>query len=143
MPSKIKLINGCFKTNICLDKTRVDESFKIFMSRNISYRKQFLQTKYNYAFDGYSYMGQTNSTNQYAYDALHSFVVSDFQAIKNYPLEFQSFMNTYWNKLTSIVKEVEDSILQKNLIPGETFTSIVIVVASIPNTAEPKVLTSI
>ena len=52
-------------------------------------------------------------------------------------------MNTYWNKLTSIVKEVEDSILQKNLIPGETFTSIVIVVASIPNTAEPKVLTSI
>ncbi|MBL6662847.1 MAG: hypothetical protein ISP71_01980 [Flavobacteriales bacterium] len=119
MNVKIELINGYFKTNICLDKTIIDESFKTFMSRHISYRKNFLQTEYNYAFDGYSYMGQKNSTNQYAHDSLHSFVVSDFQAVKNYPIEFHPFLNTYWNKLTSIVKAVEHNLLHKMLVQSE------------------------
>lgn len=119
MNVKIELINGYFKTNICLDKTIIDESFKAFMSRQISYRKHFLQTEYNYAFDGYSFMGQKNSTNQYAHDSLHSFVISDFHAVKNYPKELRLFMNTCWNELTSVVKEVEQSILHKMLVQSE------------------------
>ena len=65
METKVELKNGYFRTNICLQNKLIDSAFKEFMSQDISYRKQFTQKNYNYAFDGYSFLGQVDSTNQY------------------------------------------------------------------------------
>ena len=112
MDTKVELKNGYFKTNICLQNKLIDSAFKKFMSQNFSYRKQFTQRNYDYAFDGYSFLGQEDSTNQYAKDLLHSFVISEFHSINKFPVEFQYFLKNYWIELTTKLKKVEIEILK-------------------------------
>ena len=112
METKVELKNGYFRTNICLQNKLIDSAFKEFMSQDISYRKQFTQKNYNYAFDGYSFLGQVDSTNQYEKDLLHSFVISEFHPANKFPFEFQYFLKNYWLELTNKLKKVEIEILK-------------------------------
>lgn len=83
-----------------------------FLRQPFSYRKQFLQSHYKTAFDGYSYMGQPDSTNQYDYDLLHSFVLSDFQSPSAFPTEFSDFFYNDWRNLKSWIVKLETQLLR-------------------------------
>ena len=72
------------------DIFKLENAFKDFMSKSFNYRKIYCQQNYNYGFDGYSYLGMEESTNQYAADLLHSFVLSEFHTIHSFPKEFYS-----------------------------------------------------
>lgn len=93
--------------------TKVRTSFERFLKRNESYRYRFLQSKYNKAFDGYSYIGQKDSLNQYATDMLHSFVLSDFSDVDEFPHEFHDFLLNDWKKITTSIRQYEKEILEK------------------------------
>jgi len=71
---------------------------------------------YGYAFDGYSYYGQEDSTHQAPGDLLHSFVFSDFFQVERYPVEFQSYIADSWPLLTATLRSIEQQILQS--LPG-------------------------
>ena len=64
MNVKVELKNGYFKSNLCLKDRLIDTVYKEFISKDFSYKKTYLQKKYNYGFDGYSYLGQKDSSNQ-------------------------------------------------------------------------------
>jgi len=88
-----------------------------FVKKDSRYKNNFLQSKYNTAFDGYSYIGQKDSLNQYDTDMLHSFVLSEFQNIENFPKEFHNFLTEDWNELITTVRAIELNIIQKLNIP--------------------------
>lgn len=88
-----------------------------FVKKSSQYKKQFLQSRYNTAFDGYSHIGQKDSLNQYENDMLHSFVISDFQDTEDFPEEFHSFLKEDWGKLTTIVKNAELTKIKELNIP--------------------------
>ncbi len=96
---------------------QLKESFKTFLNTPKTYKKQYLQAHYNCAFDGYSYLGQTNSINQYDTDLLHSFVLSEFSKKETFPKEFHSFLNTNWETLIARIKEIELTIIEQLNIP--------------------------
>ena len=60
-----------------------------FLSRSEEYKAKFLQTRFNARFEGYSFMGQEDSANQYADDQLYTYVMSDYFDSKLHPDEFQ------------------------------------------------------
>ncbi|WP_159948724.1 2OG-Fe(II) oxygenase family protein [Polaribacter septentrionalilitoris] len=91
-----------------------------FVKKDSKYKKQFLQSRYNTAFDGYSYIGQKDSLNQYENDMLHSFVISEFQNIEDFPKEFHSFLKDDWEKLISTVKNAELTKIKELNIPELT-----------------------
>ena len=90
------------------------ESFKSFLNQPLAYRTQFLQEKYALAFDGYSYLGQENSLNQYSHDLLHSFVLSEFSSINSFPKEFHEFLNSEFKTLNETIKKWEIQLLKDN-----------------------------
>ena len=73
----------------------IKESFRDFLNQPNDYKNKFLQSQYKTAFDGYSFLGQTDSLNQYDTDLLFSFVLSEFQPTANFPKEFKEFLNSY------------------------------------------------
>ncbi len=87
------------------------ERLRAFVAKPKAYRHRYLQSACEGTFDGYSYPGQTDSMNQGADDALHSFVFSDFQPASAYPREFQRFLREDWRALTRFAAEVERSVL--------------------------------
>ncbi|MAD50761.1 MAG: hypothetical protein CMC95_05640 [Flavobacteriales bacterium] len=112
MNVKVELKNGYFKSNLCLKDRLIDTAYKEFISKDFTYKKTYLQKKYNYGFDRYSYLGQKDSSNQYAEDLLHSFVISEFSDPKTFPKEFQPFLKHQWTYLTDKIKQVELKILE-------------------------------
>lgn len=96
---------------------KIKKSLYQFIQKPISYRKKFLQTEFDNAFDGYSYIGQKDSTNQYETDMLHSFVLSDFNAVDEFPDEFHDFLTSDWKELKLFVKELEINLIRKIGIP--------------------------
>lgn len=70
MNMQIELKNGYFQTNQLIEKNPIEKSFIEFIQQDDSYKNKFLQKHYTYGFDGYSYMGQEDSTNQYPHDLL-------------------------------------------------------------------------
>ena len=54
MNVKVELKNGYFKSNLCLKDRLIDTAYKEFISKDFTYKKMYLQKKYNYGFDGYS-----------------------------------------------------------------------------------------
>lgn len=92
--------------------------FNQFLKQHESYKKEFLQTHYNCGFDGYSYMGQKDSSNQYDTDLLHSFVLSEFSDKKRFPIEFQGFLKDDWDALISKIKTIELEVIQALSIKG-------------------------
>jgi hypothetical protein len=95
----------------------IQEAFSAFLKRPRDYRNGFMQSRYDTAFDGYSYMGQKDSLNQYDSDMLHSFVLSDFQPVEDFPEEFQGFLTDEWPQLTAKVREMELKIIDKLDLP--------------------------
>ena len=95
----------------------IKESFRQFLNQSDNYKNKFLQSNYNIAFDGYSFLGQTDSLNQYDTDMLYSFVISNFQPVEKFPKEFHSFLSTHWLELIEKVKEKELQIIEKQNIP--------------------------
>ncbi|WP_282123168.1 2OG-Fe(II) oxygenase family protein [Algibacter mikhailovii] len=93
-------------------------SFEDFLAMPFEYRKKFLQQYYNCGFDGYSYMGQKDSSNQYETDLLHSFVLSEFSAPKKFPNEFHPFLKNEWQLLIEQVRSIELNIIKNLSIPG-------------------------
>lgn len=100
--------------------TAIQLAMASFVQREAEYRKQFLQSRYQTAFDGYSYIGQVDSLNQYDTDMLHSFVLSDFQDIAAFPLEFESFLQNEWQEVKKVVKDIELQIVAELDIPDLT-----------------------
>ena len=98
-------------------KLKISTALFNFVKKNSRYKEQFLQSRYNTAFDGYSYIGQKNSLNQYENDMLHSFVISEFQDSKYFPEEFHSFLKEDWKKLITIVKNAELTKIKELNIP--------------------------
>ncbi len=64
-----------------------------FLSRDETYKANFLQTKFDTLFEGYSYMGQEDSANQYAADRLFTYVISEFFEATRHATEFQPLLN--------------------------------------------------
>lgn len=105
--------------------TSIKKAFKNFLDKPLSYKSEFLQSKYDVAFDGYSFMGQKDSLNQYDSDMLHSFVLSDFQDVENFPVEFQDFLSNEWKSVLKLVRQAELKLLKKlnNPILSELYES--------------------
>lgn len=100
------------------DNKQLKEAFQHFLEKTLDYKKEFLQTHFNCAFDGYSYLGQKDSSNQYETDLLHSFVLSEFSDAHKFPNEFQSFLNNEWETILAKVKEIELEIIKQLDIPN-------------------------
>ena len=83
-----------------------------FVRNDAAYRYSYLQKHFGYAFDGYSYMGQTDSRNQGAEDMLHSFVFSDFFAVDRYPTELRPYIDGTWPRLKRFVRDIEIALLE-------------------------------
>ena len=93
-------------------------SFEAFLKMPNQYKRKFLQAYYNCGFDGYSYMGQANSINQYDTDLLHSFVLSEFSKKEQFPIEFYSFLNKEWHDIVSKIKSIELELIGQLGIKG-------------------------
>ncbi|WP_282036399.1 2OG-Fe(II) oxygenase family protein [Saccharicrinis aurantiacus] len=88
-------------------------AFRSFLSKDSDYKNQYLQKCYNRAFDGYSYMGQADSLNQYPSDMLHTFVLSDFAGSFDFPIEFKDFFDLEWKKIKELISTIELGIIEK------------------------------
>ena len=97
-------------------------AFKIFLSKPIEYRTQFLQNKYVNAFDGYSFLGQEDSLNQYSTDQLHSFVFSEFTKVDSFPKEFETYLKTEFLEVKKAVTTLELILLES--LNNPEFTAI-------------------
>ena len=93
-------------------------SFESFLKTPKESKEKFLQVHYNCGFDGYSFMGQKNSLNQYDTDLLHSFVLSEFSKKEQFPVEFHSFLNQEWNELVSKIKTLELELIDQLKVEG-------------------------
>ena len=82
-----------------------------FVQAEATHRREHLQERFGYAFDGYSYMGQADSRNQGAEDMLHSFVFSDFFPAERYPSELRPYIDRAWSPLKGIVRNIEARLL--------------------------------
>lgn len=85
----------------------IKEALRSFIKKDRSYKNKFLQSEMNIAFDGYSFIGQKDSLNQYDTDMLHSFVLSDFQSVDRFPSEFHRFLKEEWEELKTSVRAIE------------------------------------
>ncbi len=94
------------------------DCFREFMAKEASYKEQFLQKHYGYAFDGYSYLGQTDSSNQAYDDLVYSFVFSNFFPASRYPPSFQAFLKEEWPQMLVKIREIELSIITSLNLPG-------------------------
>ncbi|UTW64058.1 2OG-Fe(II) oxygenase family protein [bacterium SCSIO 12741] len=85
------------------------EPFKMVLKEWVSlpqsYRLQWLQKRYSYGYDGYSFPGQEDSLNQGYEDALHSMVISSETRREEFPKEFQEVLNRHWDGLIGKVAE--------------------------------------
>mgnify|MGYP001552213800 CR=1 FL=1 len=120
------LKENIFTQDLGIVKTTVPKScdmllklaFSNFLKQSKAYKNSFLQCEFEYGFDGYSFMGQENSSNQYASDLLHSFVLSEFSQTKAFPVEFHWFLTKQWNPLISKIKSIELKLIEQLKIPG-------------------------
>lgn len=119
MEANIVFKNGFYQTKSksFKDKT-IRQCLVNFIAREKEYKSKYLQKNYNYGFDGYSFMGQKDSSNQYFSDLLHSFVISDFQEKDNFPKEFFPFFKKYWLELQTKIKNLELEIIIQLNYPG-------------------------
>lgn len=119
MAANLVFKNGYFQTKSrSFPSERIQNGWINFVQRNREYKSQFMQKKYGYGFDGYSFMGQKDSSNQYATDLLHSFVISDFQNSENFPREFDLFFEKDWQELQDKIRSLELEIITQLDYPG-------------------------
>ena len=85
--------------------------FRAFLENTKDYKKEFLQCYYDFAFDGYSFQGQEDSSNQSYDDLLDTFVFSDLRPVEKFPKAFHPYLNQGWKQA---LKQIE--LLEKDLI---------------------------
>lgn len=108
----ITMEDGIFKTDIPVVSDHLLKAcFRTFLEQTDSYRKSHLQKNYGYAFDGYSYYGQQDSSNQAYDDLLETFVLSNFFPADKYPTEFSAFFKSEWTSLLKLITSIENRIL--------------------------------
>ena len=101
-----------------LDCTELLEAFRSFIHRVRDYQLRFLQKRYGYAYDGFSYYGQNDSSHQAEDDLISTFVLSEFYPVDRYPVEFQGFLKGSWKKVVQTVRSLETDLLTRLDIPG-------------------------
>ena len=114
----ISMEDGIFRTDIPVFSDHLLKvCFQSFLAQEDSYRKSHLQKEYGFAFDGYSYFGQKDSSNQAYNDLLETFVFSNFFPVEKYPTEFASFFKNEWACLLKLISAIENRILSTLQIP--------------------------
>jgi len=96
----------------------IKDAFQRFLEQSEDYKNTYRQSHFNCAFDGYSFLGQTDSLNQYSTDLLYSFVLSKFSSINKFPKEFSKVLETYWDTVITKVKSIEEMVVKQLNIPG-------------------------
>ena len=114
LTSRGYLVTSC----AALDRIELLEAFRTFIHRDRDYQLRFLQKRYGYAYDGYSYYGQSDSSHQAEDDLISTFVFSEFYPADRYPKEFQSFLRGGWQKVVDAVRSLEIDLLTQLDIPG-------------------------
>lgn len=110
---------GFYVTDIpVLDSSSLKEALGAFMALDPGQRREYLQQHYNRAFDGYSYLGQSDSLNQGDEDMLHTFVFSDFHTPDKYPAAFHDYLRGRWVSDLRMIQELEFGILKALNIEG-------------------------
>ncbi|MEM6644387.1 MAG: 2OG-Fe(II) oxygenase family protein [Bacteroidota bacterium] len=93
-----------------LDSSVHQSCYQDFLARAPAYKSRFLQTNFNSFFEGYSFMGQEDSANQYAEDRLYTYVISDYFDATRHAAEFAPLINEQ-QKLIHIISELEKEIV--------------------------------
>ncbi|MED7789560.1 2OG-Fe(II) oxygenase family protein [Francisella sp. 19X1-34] len=96
---------------VLLSSQNLTIALKRFILREESYKSKYLQKNFLKGFDGYSYLGQEDSTNQGATDLLHSFVLSNLHEPSCFPKEFGSFLSKEWHEIYKQIIKLEKNIL--------------------------------
>ncbi|MCT4629464.1 2OG-Fe(II) oxygenase family protein [Winogradskyella sp.] len=96
----------------------IKSAFETFLKQPKTYRLEYLQAHFNCAFDGYSFLGQEDSLNQYSTDLLHSFVLSKFSPVEKYPVEFASFLKSEWDSIVKTITSIEQEVISQLQISG-------------------------
>lgn len=111
---KILKNEGIFISDIpAISNTSVKKAFSSFISQPFDYKKQFLQKHYDYAFDGYSFYGQEDSSNQAYDDMLDTFVFSDLNHAHKYPNEFNSYLQSKWATDLQHIRNLELAVAEE------------------------------
>lgn len=119
MAANLVFKNGFYQTDSrSFNDSELKSALVSFVSQNKVYKMDYLQKEFPYGFDGYSFQGQEDSSNQYPSDRLHSFVISDFITPSRFPKEFQSFYSNSWNSLQLKIRQLELEIIELIDIPG-------------------------
>ena len=106
------LENGLLYTGIKTQSSTLYKKYlNEFLKRQNSYKEKFLQKNINYAFDGYSYKGQKDSTNQYPEDQVFTYVWSDFSDNKPHAKEILKLRSTY-KKDIELISKIEYALLR-------------------------------
>ena len=108
------LVTSC----AALDSSELQEAFRSFICRNRDYQLRFLQKQYGYAYDGFSYYGQSDSSHQAEDDLISTFVLSEFYPVERYPVEFHGFLSGSWKEVEKTVRSLEIDLLTQLDIPG-------------------------
>ncbi|UOY04746.1 hypothetical protein L0P88_12340 [Muricauda sp. SCSIO 64092] len=105
---------GLVRTNIpVFSDIELRAALVTFVKRTWDYRKTYLQKELKVAFDGYSYLGQEDSLNQYSFDQLHSFVISDLLPYSSFPKEFHTFLLQEWEPMVQFLTGLQELLLRK------------------------------
>ncbi|MDE0140547.1 MAG: 2OG-Fe(II) oxygenase family protein [Caldilineaceae bacterium] len=101
-----------------LDRSELLDAFRTFIHRSRSYQLRFLQKQYGYAYDGFSFYGQTDSSHQAEDDLISTFVLSEFYPADRYPEEYLGFLKGSWKEVAETVRSLETALLTQLDIPG-------------------------
>lgn len=105
--------NGFISTNVpVLKDTVLRTALRGFLELPLLQRVNYGQNRLGTAFDGYSYLGQTDSLNQYDKDLLHSFVLSDISEKKAFPDAFQEYLKAVFPEQLTLIKTLEIEVLK-------------------------------
>ena len=99
-------------SNPAFSAKALQDCFRNFVKAEPSYKQRYLQKQFGYGFDGYSYLGQPDSSNQAADDLVSTFVFSNFFDVTRYPPEFQPFLNGDWHQIRPMIQALEISLLK-------------------------------
>lgn len=103
---------GIWYTGVpAFDSSNHESCMRAFLAREEVYKHDFLQTKLNKLFEGYSYIGQDDSLNQGSYDNLYTYVLSDFFDRDRHPKEFQPIFREQ-ETLVKAITDLEKSFLK-------------------------------
>ena len=93
-----------------LSSAQLEKGFSNFLKEPEAYKQQFLQRHFNFGFDGYSYQGQKDSSNQGDDDLLDTFVFSDLRAASEFPEAFQVYFKQGWLATLNSIKTIEQAL---------------------------------